>query len=257
VTFTTNASATVEQWTFGSLTWSDGTRNVRSPIAVRPTQLSAPSEVAGNGTSGSLNFDVTFGYTGDYTAGTHGLAPAMTRAGNVADDPNNDFGTALGTCDFSSFPFQCNGITWHEVTVPAGSAYLRVSLFDAYTDGNDDLDLYVYDSGLNFVGGSGSGTSAEQVDVLLPGDTSYAVAVHGWQTDGPDANYTLFDWSFGLVDDRGNMVVTAPGSATLGATETITVDWSGLESDTKYLGAVSHSDAGGLFGLTLVNISTE
>ena len=260
VTFTTETSATPDEWAFGALTWSDGVRSVRSPIAVRPTQLSAPSEVAGVGVDGSLSFDITFGYAGAYTAGTHGLAPANTQVGNVGDDPNNDFGTALGTCDFSSYPslpFPCTGITWHQVTVPAGSAYLRVSLFDAYTDGADDLDLYVYDSGLNFVGGSGSGTSAEQVDVLLPGDTTYYVAVHGWQTDGTDANYTLFDWTFGLVDDRGNMVVTAPGAATLGATETIIVDWTGLDPDTKYLGAVSHSDGSGLLGLTLVNISTE
>ncbi len=257
VTFTANSSVVPDAWAFGSLTWNDGTHNVRSPIAIRPTQLSAPAEVGGSGVEGSLNFDITFGYTGDYTAGTHGLAPADTQTGNVDDDPDNDFNTALGTCDFGAFPFQCTGITWHQVTVPAGSAYLRVSLFDDFTDGADDLDLYVYNSGFGFVGGSGSGTSAEQVDVLLPGDTTYYVAVHGWQTDGPDANYTLFDWTFGLVDDRGNMDVTAPGAATVGTTETITVDWTGLNPDTKYLGAVSHSDAVGIIGLTLVNISTE
>jgi len=257
VTFTTTPSAVVDQWAFGALTWSDGTHNVRSPIAVRPTQLAAPDEVLGSGTDGSLNFDVQFGYAGDYTAGVHGLAPATTQAGNVADDPANDVNTALGTCDFGAFPFTCTGGTWHAVTVDPGAAYLRVSLFDDFTDGNDDLDLYVFNSGLGFVGSSGSGTSAEEVNVLLPGDTLYFVFVHGWQTDGPDANYTLFDWSFGLVDDRGNMTVTAPASATIGAVESISVDWAGLDAGTKYLGAVSHSDSVGLLGLTLVNISTE
>ena len=76
----------------------------------------------------------------------------------------------------------------------------------------------------------------------LPDAGTYTIVVHGWQTDGPDASYTLFNWTFGLVDDRGNMTVTAPASATLGATETIAVDWMGLGTGTKYLGAVSHSD---------------
>ena len=86
------------------------------------------------------------------------------------------------------------------------------------------------------------------------------IEVHGWETDGPEANYTLFGWDFGLVDDRGNMTVTAPASATNGATETITVDWPAantLNPGAKYLGAVSHSGPDGLLGLTLVNISTE
>jgi hypothetical protein len=252
VTFT-NVSAPVEQWAFGSLTWSHGPHSVRSPIAVYPLAIAAPAELMGTGTEGSLSFDVTFGYTGDYTAGAHGLAPADMQAGNVVDDPANDINAALDTCDFDSFPFQCVGITWHAVSAPAGSAFLRVSLFDDYTDGADDLDLYVWDSTMDhFVGSSGSPTSAEQVDVPFPSDTTYLVAVHGYETDGPDSNYTLFNWAVG--PDAGNMTVTAPAAATLGSTETITVDWTGLDPDTKYLGAVSHSDASGILALTLISI---
>jgi hypothetical protein len=141
--------------------------------------------------------------------------------------------------------------------VPAGSAYARFSLFDAYTDGNDDLDLYVYYPTGAFAGGSGSGTSAEQVDVPFPMAGDYYVFVHGWETDGPDANYTLFSWAFSATPGSSNMALTAPSAATLGATETITVDWFGLDAGTKYLGAVSHSDASGLLGLTLVGIDTD
>jgi subtilisin family serine protease len=262
VTFTATGAATIGQWTFGSLTWSHGPHSVRSPIAVKPVALAAPGEVAGSGTDGSLSFDVTFGYTGAYTAGTHGLAPADMQANTVIDDPSNDIESALATCDFSAFPYVCVGITWHEFTVPAGTAYARFSLFDDYVDGVDDLDLYVWGPGDDpsdidqVVGLSGSGTSEEEVNVLFPTDGTYQIAVHGWQTDGPDSNYTLFNWAFGLVDDRGNMTVTAPATATLGATETITVDWAGLTAGTKYLGAVSHSN-GGLLGLTVVRIDTD
>ena len=36
VTFTTQSGAALDEWTFGSLTWSDGSHGVRSPIAIKP-----------------------------------------------------------------------------------------------------------------------------------------------------------------------------------------------------------------------------
>lgn len=256
VTFTATAAAELGEYAFGSLTWSDaGNRyEVRSPIAVRLYEFAAPGELELSGTDGSASFDVAFGYDGDYTAAAHGLKAADTVSDNVTNDPNSDYNTALGSCDFSSFPYQCTGITWHTVSADPGSAYLRISLFDDYTDGADDLDLYVYDSSLAFINGSGSGTSAEQVDIPFPADTTYVVAVHGWATDGADANYTLFDWDFG--PDLGNMSIdSAPASATFG-NDSIDISWSGLSAGTKYLGAVSH-DAAGEFSLTLVSVSTD
>jgi len=246
VTFTTTGAATLEEWAFGSLTWSHGPHSVRSPIAVKPVPIAAPAEVMGTGIDGSLNFDVVFGYSGAYTALPHGLVPAVMQADNVVDDPANDINTALATGV---------GITVHAFDVPAGSLHARFSLFDNYTDGNDDLDLYVFDPNGDFAGGSGGPTAAEQVDVPNPLAGTYTVVVHGWQTDGPDANYTLFNWAFG--PDAGNMTLTAPAAATLGATGTITVDWTGLGAGTKYLGAVSHNDESGLLGLTLVRIDTD
>jgi len=248
VTFTTNGSATIGAYTNGSLTWSDGTHDVTSPLVMRPFQLAAPSELASSGTDNSLSFDVTFGYAGDYTAAAHGLEPATTQDGNVVDDPANDINTALATGV---------GVTFEFVSVPAGTAFTRFSLFDEYTDGDDDLDLYVFYETGAFVGSSGSGTSAEQVDVLFPLAGTYTVAVHGWQTDGPDANYTLFDWSVSATPGGSLMLDSAPASATLGATESIDLSWAGLGVDMKYLGAVSHSDAGGVIGLTLINVSTD
>jgi len=245
VTFTANASVVADDWTFGSLTWSDGSHNVTSPIALYPVAIAAPAELHGSGTDGSLDFDVTFGYTGTYTAALHGLEPALMTEGNVPDDPGDSFA-----------PFG-PGTTLHFITVPAGSNYARFSLFDAYTDGQDDLDLYVYYPSGAYAGGSGSGTSAEQVDVPNPPAGDYYVFVHGWQTDGPDANYTLFSWAVPATPGSSNMTLTAPTAATLGATGTITVDWSGLAADTKYLGAVSHSDAFEVLDLTLVAVDTD
>jgi hypothetical protein len=251
VTFVTTESATIGSWTFGFLTWTDGSRDVTSTLAVRPVQLAAPGEVSGTGIEGDTSFEVGFGYTGDYNVDAHGLFAAETQAGNVVDDPANDINTALGTGV---------GITVHAVEVPAGTAYARFSLFDDYTDGVDDLDLYVFTSEGAFVDGSGSGTSAEEVNIPSPAADTYLVVVHGWQTDGPDSNYTLFNWNVaedGSADDGSLAIDSAPASAVLGTTGTIVISWSGLAVDTKYLGAVSHADAGGVFGYTIVSVSTD
>ena len=258
----TNVSAPLDIYVSGHLTWSDGTHNVRIPVVVAPSvAFTAPSAVSGAGTTGSLNFDLSFGYAGDYAAGLHGLVAADMQADTVEDDPADNINVALGTCDFSSYPalpFPCVGITWHIVSVPAGSSFARISLFDDYTDGADDLDLYVFDSGLGFVDSSGSGTSAEEVNLVAPSDTTYYVAVHGWGTDGPDANYTLFSWAIPSAAGSSNMSLSgAPSSVTPGDTATVTLDWFGLSAGTKYLGAVSHSDGVDPLGLTLVMIDTD
>ena len=262
VTFTSTDTVVPDEWAFGSLTWSDGDHSVRSPLAVKPTALSAPEEVFGQGTDGSLSYDVTFGFAGPFTAEAVDLIPSTTQEGHVEDDPANDINTALGTCDFAGYPdptnFDCTGITWHVVEAPAGTQHLRVSLFDDFTDGADDLDLYVFDQGGNNVASSGSGTSAEQADVFNTSDSAYLVAVHGWATDetegGPGTDYTLFSWAVG-GSAGADFTVDGPDAAVLGATATIDVSWTGLEAGNKYLGAVLYS--GGNPGYTLVNIDTE
>ncbi len=251
VTFTSTAGAAIGTFAYGSLTWSHGPHAVTSTLAVRPVQAAFPSEVHGEGTDGSGSFEIGFGYSGEYTAAAHGLFAAEHTPGNVVDDPADDINTALSSGV---------GITIHEVEVPAGTAHARFSLFDDYTDGSDDLDLYVFGPDGAFLGGSGSPTSAEQVDLTSPGDGTYFVVVHGWETDGPDANYTLFNWNVladAAADDGSLAIDSAPAAAALGTTETISFSWSGLATGDKYLGAVSHSDAGGAFGLTLVDVQTD
>ncbi len=216
-------------------------------------QLAAPASVSGEGVSGSTTYEVGFGYNGPLTAAAHGLEAAGTVTNTVVDDPTNDINTALSTGVGVNFEF---------VEVPEGTAFTRIALFDDYTDGDDDLDLYVFgpaSAGYPFVGGSGSPTSAEQVDLTAPAAGTYLVAVHGWQTDGPDAEYTLFDWSISAdpADDDGSLVVDAPTEAVLGATGEVTASWDGLSDGTKYLGAVSYSDGDGVFGLTLVAVDTD
>ena len=112
-----------------------------------------------------------------------------------------------------------NGVTAHVISVPADQLYLRFSLFDALTDGDDDLDMYVYYCGADGtscskIGESGEPTSEEQFNVFRPAAGLYNVLVHGFETDqvsgGPGANYQLLGWAIGINDDAGNMSASGP-----------------------------------------------
>ncbi|MGB5246405.1 MAG: S8 family serine peptidase [Woeseia sp.] len=248
----TYASGPLNSWRFGSLTWVSDDHSVRSPLAARPVSLTAPTEVAGTGTAGSLGFPVEFGYDGAYTAAVHGLRKPLVVRGQVDQDNDKIFATSD----------EGNGATAHTYLVPADQAYLRFALFDSLTDGDDDLDMYIYycpdNVNCSRIGESGGETSREQFSVLLPGAGTYVVYVHGFATDnvngGPGAVYDIAAWQFGLDDDQQNMTVTAPAAVTAGTTEELTVDWTNLDTGTIYLGGISHTTPAGLVGITVVII---
>lgn len=244
-------SGPLDLWRFGSLTWSSNDHEVRSTLAIKPTTLSAPAEITTFGGSGTIGFDVEFGYSGVYSPVVHGLRLPLVINGFVDNDPSK------------TFTFRSNnGVTAHLIDVPADQLYMRFAMFDALTDGDDDLDMYVYFCTDNVnctrIGESGEPTSQERFDRFQPPAGRYAVLVHGFETDevagGPGANYTLLAWSVGQIDNQGNMTVTGPGFVNAGTTETVTVNWSNLSPDTIYLGGISHNTPSGLAGLTLITI---
>lgn len=259
VTFT-NVSASAG-FTYGSLEWTHGPHTVRSQLAVRPVALAAPSAVSGSGESGAGSFDIQFGVAADYAALASGMVASTSESGVVEDDPANDIDVAIG-CWLAggglggTDPAGC-GLTSHYITVPAGSTAARFSLFDAYTSGADDLDLYVFDPFLGSAGGSGSGTSAEEVTVINPIPGDYLVLVHGWQTDGPSSSYDLFTWTPGA--DVGNLTVTSSvtGPVSIGQIATIDYSWAGLSTGDLYMGAIVHDDTSGSpLGYTVVTVDT-
>lgn len=245
-------SGPLDRWRFGSLTWSSDTRDVYSPIAAKPTSIAAPAEITSFGGSGTQSFEVLFGYDGSYAPVVHGLNLPSIIDGFVDNDPTKTFSVRSG-----------DGVTQHLISVPADQLYARFSLFDALTDGDDDLDMYVYYCGADTtlcskIGESGEPTSQERFDVFRPAAGIYAVLVHGFETDevtgGPGANYRLLAWAFGINDDVGNMSASGPAFVAPGTTADVTIDWSGLAPDTVYLGGISHNTPQGLSGLTLVTI---
>ena len=255
-------SGPLDLWQFGALTWSDGERDVRSVVAVKPTSITAPGEIVEFGASGSATFEVGFGYDGPYSAGVHGLNLPILRLGNeppgfVDNDPTKTFTRRTS-----------NGVTEHARPVPADTLLVRFMLADALTDGNDDLDLYVYYCGPDGsicesepVAESGSNTSQETITLFYPRPGFYGVYVHGFETDqvngGFGANYTLLTWLVGRNDDQGNLTASGPAFVAAGTSGDVTVDWNGLAAQTIYLGAISHVTPQGISGITIVTVGTN
>jgi subtilisin family serine protease len=243
----TNRQAPVDAWRFGSLTWLGGGYKVTSPIAVKAVALAAPAEVTGSGTDGTASFGVQFGYDGAYSAAAHGLVPVAGIDGSVSQDPDQEFD-----------PDDPTGTTAHEITV-SGTAHLRLALSTADLTPADpaiDIDLYLYNSAGEEVASSTAGGTDEHIDLSLPADDTYTLYVHGWQTLGGTVDYSLRTWQVPLATGGSLEITSAPTEASLGATGTIEVAWSGLDPASEYLGAVSHTGPDGLLGLTLVTVTT-
>jgi hypothetical protein len=218
----TQETALLNTYAGGFLTWSDGTHRVRVPVVVKPVALAAPGQVSGS-------YDVTFGYSGPFSATPRGLVPATTFTGAVVTD------ASVG----------------YSVVVPPGSTYARFSLFNANVSPASDLDLRVY-RGSSLVGWSGGDTSAEEVNLIDPPADTYTVYVDGYATANP-STFTLFTWVLGTTS-AGNMTVSAPASAALGTTGAIGLTYGGLTPGTKYLGSVAYNGASGMPNPTVVRV---
>lgn len=243
VTFTVTSGAVLEEWAFGSLTWTDEDYNysVRSPIAVRPMAISTVDEVddiADVAGDGSVDIPVEFGYDGVYSASVSGVAPGFSVSSNIA-------GGVQGWCaDLSA------------------NTHFRTALFDEDTSdpGNDDLDLELFYlpngcgnfAGYQFIGSSGGLTTEEKVDMPNGSAGGYYVQVRYFAaSNGTDSDYTL--WYQPVYGDESNTTVTAPAAAVLGASDTVTVDYTGL-APTRNLGILHHADGGGEIARTILDI---
>ncbi|MFN2138056.1 MAG: S8 family serine peptidase, partial [Candidatus Promineifilaceae bacterium] len=247
-----NASAPVNEWRFGSLTWTDseGMYSVYSPIAVKASLIGVPSKLEGAGADGSGSFDVAFGYSGAYTAAAHGLVPAIVTRDNVLQDPDQEFDPADGYSNAHKF-------------VVEDAAFLRFTLPpDAVSNPTEiDLDIFLLDPNGQEVASSTNGGTDEQIDVTLPENGTWTLYVHGWQTAGPSADYTLYTWIIPAAPGGSLSVGAAPDMAELATTGTVEYSWTGAPAEWN-LGAISHTGTVGeedavLLGLTLIDVDNR
>ena len=221
----TRTDAAFGDWAIGSLTWTDGTHDVRSPIAVRAVAVAVPREVHGDASaSGSQDFSVTPGFTGNLANTVSGLVGVTPIADSVA----------IGPFDIDNPVADADTDVYH-VVVPAGTRAARFSL-DA-DNNSDDLDLYVYQGG-NLVDLSASGNADEQVTLVDPAAGTYDVYVNGF------AGVGAYHISNFVVDSAsaGNATVTPnPAAVTQGVPTTLTANWSGLDPTKRYFGVINYT----------------
>lgn len=243
VTFTSRYDASLGAWSTGSITWTKGSTAVQSAVAVKPVGVSAPGEVSGSGSNGSVDATVTSGFSGTMGTKVYGLVAGDANDGSVVIDSGafNDQDPAPGPA-VSAYP----------ITAAEGSTALRVDLDAA--DDTGDLDLYLYNDANELVAISATGAADEQI--TWPGVPAgeYVAYVHGYAGPSP-ADYTLTSYVVGDTDE-GNLAVT-PGSTkvTVAGDATFTFAWSGLDADRSYLGWVGFRKGTQTVGLTLVSIS--
>mgnify|MGYP003291689452 CR=1 FL=1 len=101
----------------------------------------------------------------------------------------------------------------------------------------------------------------ELIDIRNPVDGTWKVYVHGWSAPGGDSDYDMWTWAVPAAAGGGSLsIVSAPTSATNATVGTVEVGWTDITAGTTgdwYLGAVSHTGASGVMGLTLVNVDNR
>src|SRR5262245_9846297 len=227
----------------GQLTWTQtagGSHIVRIPIVTRPVAIAAPSEVTA--TSSGITYDVKTGYTGTLNFAARGLVPATTFPETVAQDPDQTFD-----------PNDPTGTIHQDIVVPPGVKLFRVGIDEGFiTPSGTDLDVYVYRGGTR-VGQAADGDSNEMATFIDPPAGTYTVYVHGFNTNGPSADLTLFSWQLTSAS-AGNMNVPGPVGTTTGGTLPVNLSFTGLASGTWYLGQTVYNDGTSDIGTTIVNV---
>ena len=238
-------SATGDEWLLGAVShYSKGILrgvtlvNFESTITPKDKILDNPlATIFYNGESGERSFDVTFGYTGSYTAAAHGLAPGTQVNGAVAED------------DWTVHEFELLDQVLFQ-------AYLPSWLVNS-NDETIDLDLFLVNP-LNQLVAKSEFDVDEFVEVAFPMDGMWSVYVYGFDTYGISVEYGMLNWQVSVIPGGNLKVDDAPELAVLGANGTIDISWDGATigrgAEYWHVGAVSHTNEAGLKALTVVEV---
>ncbi len=253
----TRTTAPVDTWAYGSLSWSDGTHNVRSPLTVRGKALVVSSSVYSEAATGSKILTIGTGFSGAMSIDKAGLK-AATRTTNTLTGSNQ--GTAATICNANNSP----AVNVSNFVIPADTLVARFSLFNAETTGGqipggeDDLDLLILNSAGTPVAGSLNGGSNETATMLRPAAGTYKVCVISYDNqDRPGSTYTLSSWAVTKTDVGGSFKVLAPATVYAGGTASVGMSWSGLAAGQRFLGAANYKVGGVDQGLTVVEVHTN
>lgn len=250
IRFSTTASTAFNSWRFGSLTLSNGTFDVRSPIAIRaiePPLLEAPAVISAQVTasSGRVTFPVLFNYTGNTSTTKVGLAAPFGASRTIPQDPNR------------TFEFNEPSLGTHILLIPEGTRVARFMLNEGLASvPGANLDLHVYrciNNSCTFVASSTSESGFEDIVLRDPAPAAdvsannfYIVWVHPRDLKGATSvTYTIPMW---IVDQNDNVTsqILAPTRAVNSRYNNITLNTRNLQaSPFPYMGVMSFRDANG------------
>ena len=250
----TGNGAALGEWKQGTLVWSDGTHQVRSPIMARLVNMTGPTNLASAANADTLRVTFQFGYTGDVSYQSDGLYAATRNDAVVAKSPVRDGDTACRTNAAGTVKFTFNA--------PNGTAAVRFATYDSDTGskGNDDLDMFVYDAADNLVGSSAGATAEERVTLMSPAAGDYTACIHGFApADGVSTQFTLSSWVLQPGGDVPLHVRGMPTSVVPGQSAKVKLGWHGAQDGTRYLGAVrvvqgADPDTGATLGVTMLSV---
>jgi hypothetical protein len=240
VTLTPTAATPKFTWQYGSLTWSDGTHVVRSPMQANlGSAITAPGDLTANTVSGSRLFTISTGFSGHSNALKGIKDVTMSAPRTLTANPNIDIEAACRAG--ATLP----SLAVYSMGVPAGTIVARFALRQADVSGaTDDNDLTVIAPN-GTATTSGSGTSHETVELLNPVAGTYKVCVESYAAASGVSTHSLSSWIVSPGDvATGAFNVLMPSTVYAGGTATVGISWSGLVSGHRYVGGAQYLDAG-------------
>lgn len=250
----TRTSAAQGAWNYGSLTWTDGSHVVRSPVTARANLLAAPGALTSEKATGNKVFPLGTGFDGAMSA-AKGLKAATLTAGSLTGTNTGAQAAVGAVCAGAG----SSSVKVHSIVVPAGTLAARFALYAEDTSGGaagkyDDLDLVMVNSAGTVVGYSGNSGSDEGITLSAPAAGTYKVCPVAYQhaTGATTTTYKLTSWVVNAADNAGAFKVSLPSRAYAARTASAGISWSGLEAGGRFFGAVSYSAGGSPTGTTTV-----
>ena len=253
VTIAPGAATPKFTWEYGTLTWSDGTHSVRSPIQVALGQsISAPSDLSATTVSGSRMFTISTGFAGH--AGANKGMRDVTMGPSTTLTPNSS--VDVTTACKATGPTAT--IAVYNFAVPANAIVARFALRQADVSGGaDDNDIAVVQPNGSVVYSAG-GTSHETVELLNPAAGNYKVCVAAYAASTGSSTHRLSSWIVSPGDTAGGaFTVAMPATVYSGGTATVGAVWSGLAASHRYIGGIQYLDGSNtVSAATAVSIDT-
>jgi len=246
----TATTAPASTWQFGSLSWTDGSHVVRSPVQARVGKtIVAPAEMSSDKVSGSKLFPVMTGFTGRMTANKGGVKDATMGAAVTLIAGGLSSANLKTACVAGA---DTAAVKVYNVAIPAGTIVARFALRQRDTSGvtdDNDLGLLAPDGTWIYSGNDGS---EESVQLASPAAGAYKVCVTAYGSSNPSMTHRLSSWLVTPADVGGKFVVALPSKSVAGSNTTVGMSWSGLDLDQRYVGGAQFLDLNGVVQATTV-----